>query len=89
MPYQAQLPPFNRQAAVRVVSEQMSRYFQRRQAVVVRHFPGDLSFHCETLLADRKTRPVKLPPSEPIRQPDDEFRQHPLIDLITAASAYF
>ena len=30
MPYQAQLPLFN------------------RQAVVVQHFPGDLTFPCET-----------------------------------------
>ena len=74
MPYQAQLPLFN------------------RQAVVVRHIPGDLPFPCETLLADflanRKARPVSLPPSESIQEPDDEFRQHPPIDLLTAASTY-
>ena len=91
MPYQAQLPLFNRQAPVRVVSEQMSRYCQRCGAVVVRHIPGDLTFPCETLLADflanRKTRPVSLPPFEPIQVPDDEFRQHPPIDRITPASA--
>ena len=66
-----QLPLFNRRARVRMLSEMASGYCVRCEAVVVRHFPGDLCFHCETVtaafLASRKTLATSnSPAAEPI-----------------------
>ena len=46
-----QLSLFNRKAEVGMLSEKMARYCERCESVVVRHFPGHLCFHCETVIA--------------------------------------
>ena len=58
-----QLPLFNRSAEVGLLSEETSRYCERCEAVVVRHFPGDLCFHCETVLGGVPGKPQD-PPNE-------------------------
>ena len=88
-----QLPLFNRKAVVGVLSEDVSRYCERCEALVVRHFPGDVCFHCETVLAaflaSRKTLPVSNPPAaEPIWEPDDWYDERPPMEFVTAASVY-
>ena len=85
-----QLPMSNRQAEVGVLSEEASRYCERCESVVVRHFPGHLYFHCETViaafLAGRKTRPMSNPPvAEPIWEPTDWFGKRPPMALVPAA----
>jgi len=87
-----QLALFNRRAAVGVLPEKVSSYCQRYEADVVRHFPGDLCFHCETLLTDflanRKTPPKRLPPSAPLQKPGERSAHHSSTEIIPAASAY-
>ena len=88
-----QLSLFNRKAAVGLPSEDVSRYCERCEAVVVKHFPGNLCFNCETVLAaflaGRKTLPMSNPTAtEPIREPDDGFGRRPPMDLIRTASTY-
>ena len=88
-----QLPLFNRRARVRMLSEMASGYCVRCEAVVVRHFPGDLCFHCETVtaafLASRKILPTSnFPAAEPIWEPGDRFGKRPQVDLIPTADAY-
>ena len=88
-----QLPLFNRSAEVGLLSEETSRYCERCEAVVVRHFPGDLCFHCETVLGEflesRKTLPMSnWPAAEPIWEPDEWFGKRPPMDHIPTASAY-
>ena len=86
-----QLSLFNRKAAVGVLSEDVSRYCERCESVLVRHFPGHLCFHCETViaafLASRET--LSNPPAtEPIRKPDACFGERPAMETVPAASAY-
>ena len=86
-----QLPLFHRRAAL--ISEEASRYCEGCEAVVVRHFPGDLCFHCEgvllNFLRNRSLFPKPaLPDAEPIWKPDEWFGQHPPMDVIRAAPAY-
>ena len=88
-----QLPLSNRRAEVGVLSKDVSRYCERCESVLVRHFPGHLCFHCETLIAEflasRKTLPMRNPPAaEPIWEPDDWFGKRPPMDVVPAASAY-
>ena len=88
-----QLPLFDRGARAGVISEDESRYCERCQAVVVRHFPADLCFHCEGVLLDflksRSLLPKPEPPAaEPIREPDEWFGKRPPMNVIRAASAY-
>ena len=85
-----QLPLFNRRARVRMLSEMASGYCVRCEAVVVRHFPGDLCFHCETVtaafLASRKILPTSnSPAAEPIWEPGDRFGKRPQVDLVPTA----
>ena len=84
-----QLPLFNRKAEVGVLAEEASRYCERCESVVVRHFPGDMCFHCETVLASRKTLPMSNPPAaEPIWELDDWYDERPPMEFVTAASVY-
>ena len=55
-----QLPLFNRKAEVGVLSEEVSRYCQRCESVMVRLFPGDLCLHCDTILAEFLAAPDAL-----------------------------
>jgi hypothetical protein len=88
-----QLSLFNRKAEVGVLSEEVSRYCERCESVVVRHFPGHLCFHCETVLAEflanRQDHSEDSPPAtEPVWEPDDWFGKRPPMDVVPAASAY-
>ena len=88
-----QLSLFNRRAEVGVLAEEAARYCERCESVVVRHFPGDLCFHCETVIAafleSRKPLPKTTPPAaEPIWEPDDWFGKRPPMDVVPAASTY-
>lgn len=89
-----QLPLFNRKAEVGVLSKDVSRYCERCESVVVRHFPGHLCFHCETViaafLASRETLPQSDPPAtEPmIREPVALFGERPPMETVPAASTY-
>ena len=62
-----QPPLSNRKAEVGVLSEEVPQYCQGCEAVVVRHFPGHMCFHCETVvaefLADCKTPPKSFSPA--------------------------
>ena len=60
-----QLPLFNRSAAAGVLSEDVFRYCERCESVVVRHFPGDMCFHCEMVLAEYLASRKNLPASNP------------------------
>ena len=86
-----QLPLFNRKAAVGVLSEATSQYCERCESVVVRHFPGHLCFHCETVvavfLASRGT--LSNPPTTaPTRESDACFGERLPMELVPAASTY-
>ena len=88
-----QLSLFNRKAAVGLPSEDVSRYCERCESVAVRHVPGHLCFHCETVvaafLASRGTLSISNPPAtEPIWEPDDWFGKRPPMEIVRAASAY-
>ena len=88
-----QMPLFNRKAEVGVLPEEVSGYCQRCESVVVRHLPGHLCFHCETLvaeyLASREAASQNASPAaEPMWEPDDRFGKRPRMDLVPAASAY-
>ena len=88
-----QLPLFNRKAAVGVLSEEVSRYCERCESVLVRHFPGHLCFPCETViatfLASRGTLAISNPTAtEPIREPDACFGERPPMEIVPAASTY-
>ena len=88
-----QLSLFNRKAAVGVLSEDVSRYCERCESVVVRHFPGHLCIHCETViaafLASRGALSISNPPAaEPTREPDAWFGERRPIEIVPAASTY-
>ena len=88
-----QMPLFNRKAAVGVLSEDVSRYCERCESVLVRHFPGHLCFHCETViaafLASRETLSRSNPPAaEPTREPDACFGERPAMETVPAAGTY-
>ena len=60
---------------------------------MVRHFPGHLCFHCETViaafLASRGTLPMSNPPAtEPIRESDAWFSKRPPMETVPATSTY-
>ena len=71
-----QLPLFNRTAAVGLISEEASRYCERCEAVVVRHFPGNRCFHCETILLDF---------SESRKIPSEFDDRHPISSIYAPA----
>ena len=86
----SQLPLFNRRAEVRMLSEKVAQYCERCESVLVRHFPGNLCFHCEMILAEflesRKTLPRIAPTvAEPIWEPGNRFGKRPQVDLIPTA----
>ena len=88
-----QLPLFNRKAVVGRLSEAAAQYCERCKSVLVRHFPGHLCFHCETVIAEflasRQVLPPNSPPAaEPIRELRDGFGKRPPMDIVPAASAY-
>ena len=88
-----QMPLFNCKAEVGILSEDVSSYCQHCKSVVVRHFPGHLCFHCETLIAEylanrQVLSPIPPPAAEPIWEPPDWFGKRPPMDVVPAASAY-
>ena len=88
-----QLPLFSRNAAIVRLSEMASGYCLRCEAVVVRHLPGDLCFHCENLTAEYMASRGAIydsacPAAEPIREPRDWFGKRPPMEVSPAASAH-
>ena len=88
-----QLPLFNRKAVVGQLSEAVAQCCEHCESVLVRHFPGHLCFHCETVIAEflasRETLPKSPPPAaEPVWEPVEWFGKRPPMDLVPAASAY-
>ena len=70
-----------------------SGYCVRCEAVVVRHLPGDLCFHCEHLTAEymascRAVANNACPAAEPIWESRDWFGKHPPMELVPAANSY-
>ena len=88
-----QMPLFNRKAEVGVLPEEVSGYCQRCESVVVRHLPGHLCFHCETLIAEYlASRRDQSENSQPAAEPDWELRdwfgkRHPM-DVVPPVSVY-
>ena len=86
-----QMPLFNRKAAVGVLSEDVSRYCERCESVLVRHFPGHLCFHCETVIATFLASRGALsnpPATEPTREPGACFGERPSTETVPAAGTY-
>ena len=88
-----QMPLFNRKAELGVLPEEVSGYCQRCESVVVRHFPGHLCFHCETLIAEylasrRDQSENSQPAAEPDWEPRDWFGIHPPMDVVPHVSSY-
>ena len=88
-----QLPLFKCRAEVSFLSEMASGYCVRCEAVVVRHLPDNLCFHCEMVTAafleSRKTLPTSnSPAAEPIWEPHEWFGKRPQVDFIPTTNAY-
>ena len=88
-----QMPLFARNVKMVRLAEIAAGFCVRCEAVMVRHLPGNLCFHCEDLTAEfragRDTFVKKPPPAaEPVWDPVDWFGKRPPMDLVRAATSY-
>ena len=88
-----QMPLFGRNVKVVRLAEMAAGFCVRCEAVMVRHPPGYLCFHCEDLSGEYLAGRVPFfkkpsPTTEPIWEPVDWFGTRPPMDLARAANSY-
>ena len=88
-----QMPLFGRNVKIVRLSEMAAGFCVRCEAVMVRHLPGNLCFHCEDLSADYLASRGTLvnkpsPAAQPVWEPVEWFGKRPPMDLVRAANSY-